>query len=89
MNRILWSLMLCLVASTATASSARFGDRLVSSGDTAGKVTQVAGKPDRVVQLENRFGANTGERWEYYQARKTIHVIFEDGKVTDVRELFN
>lgn len=89
MNRIVWSLMLCLVASTAMASSARFGDRLINSGDTAGKVSQVAGKPDRVVQLENRFGANTGERWEYYQARKTIHVIFEDGKVTDIREMFN
>lgn len=89
MNRIVLSLDLCLLAGTAMASSVEFGVELVSSGDTAGEVNQVAGKPDRVVQLENRFGATTGERWEYYQARKTIHIIFEDGKVAEIREIFN
>jgi len=89
MNRIAVSLALCLMAGTAMASSARFGDRLVTSGDSAGKVTQVAGKPDRVVQIENKFGANTGERWEYYQPRKTVQITFEEGKVIDIREVFN
>lgn len=89
MNRIAVAMALCLLAGTATASSARFGDRLVTSGDSAGKVTQVAGKPDRVVQIENKFGANTGERWEYYQSRKTVQIIFEEGKVIDIREVFN
>ncbi len=89
MNRIILSLAVCLLAATAMASSVEFGGRLVSSGDTAGKVNQVAGKPDRVVQLENRFGANTGERWEYYKSSKTILITFEDGRVTDIREMFN
>lgn len=89
MNRILWSLLLCLVAGAAMAGSVRFDKGLVTTGDSAGKVAQVAGEPNNVVQLENRFGANTGERWEYYQSRKTIQIIFEDGKVTEVREIFN
>lgn len=89
MNRILWSLLLCLVAGTAMAGSVHFEKGLVTTGDSAGKVNQVAGPPNNVVELENRYGANTGQRWEYYLPRKTIHIIFEDGKVTEVREIFN
>jgi len=82
--------MLCLAAGSVMASgSARFGDKLVSTGDGAGKVSQVAGKPDRVIPLENTYGANAGERWEYYQAGKTIQIVFRDGKVTDVMEIRN
>lgn len=50
---------------------------------------QVAGKLDRVVQLENDDSANVGERWEYYQPRKTIQIIFHDGKVSDIEEVYN
>jgi ketosteroid isomerase-like protein len=90
MNRILSALVLCLAAGAAMAGgSVRFGNQLVNSGDSAGKVTQVAGKPDRVIQLESEYSGNIGERWEYYQQRKTIQVTFRDGRVTDVRELFN
>ena len=90
MNRKVVMLVLCLVAGSAMASgSARFGNKLVSTGDGAGKVTQVAGKPDRVVQLETDYSGNIGERWEYYKAQKTIQIIFRDGKVTEVNELYN
>ncbi|GAB3045482.1 DUF2845 domain-containing protein [Stenotrophomonas tumulicola] len=90
MNRILLALVLSLAAASAMAAgSVRFGDKLVSTGDGAGKVTQVAGKPDRVIQLESTFSGNVGERWEYYQARKTIQIIFRDGKVADVQEVYN
>lgn len=90
MNRMVLTLALCLAAGTALAGgSARFGSKLVTAGDGAGKVTQVAGKPDRVVQLENDFSGNVGERWEYYQAQKTIQIIFRDGKVTDIQEIYN
>lgn len=84
------AVVFCVVAGPAMASgSARFGDKLVNTGDGAGRVTQVAGKPDRVIALENRFGANAGERWEYDQPRKTVQIIFRDGRVTEVREVFN
>lgn len=90
MNRYLWVLVLSLAAGTAMAAgSARFGDKLVNTGDAAGRVQQVAGKPDRVIQLESTFSGNEGERWEYYQPRKTVQIIFRDGKVTDVSEIYN
>jgi len=82
-------LALCLLAGLASADNVRFDRGLVNSGDDAGKVTQVAGRPDRVVQLESDQGGNIGERWEYYQPRKTIQITFRDGRVTTIRENFN
>ncbi|MDX3931842.1 MAG: DUF2845 domain-containing protein [Stenotrophomonas sp.] len=84
-------LVLCLAAagSAMAGGSARFGNKLVSTGDGAGKVTQVAGKPDRVIQLETDYSGNVGERWEYYRAQKTVQIIFRDGRVTEVNELYN
>jgi hypothetical protein len=91
MKRMLLALVFCLVAGTAIAGtgSVRFGNKLVNLGDGAGKVTQVAGKPDRVIQLENQYSANIGERWEYDQARKTIQIIFKAGQVSDIQEIYN
>ncbi len=59
-----------LLAVPAWAQSVAFGSKLVTVGDSTGKVYQVAGKPDRVVQLQNKFGANNGERFEYYVATR-------------------
>jgi hypothetical protein len=90
MNKLFLGVALLLVAQSALAiSSVRFGNRLVATGDGAGKVIQVAGKPDRTVQLENEYSANVGERWEYYQARKTVLIIFKNGEVSDIQEVYN
>jgi hypothetical protein len=86
MKRILLSLALCLLAGTALAAgSVRFGNKLVSTGDSAGKVTQVAGKPDRVIPLQNEYSANIGERWEYDQSQKTVQIIFKDARAAPRR----
>ncbi|RXR08557.1 DUF2845 domain-containing protein [Pseudoxanthomonas composti] len=89
MRRRLLALTLCAITVSATAASARFGNRLVTTGDSAGKVSQVAGTPNRVVPLENKFSANIGERWEYDQERKTIQIVFRDGKVVDIQEVYD
>lgn len=89
MNKYAVLLGFLLLAAPALADNVRFDRGLVNSGDNAGKVTQVAGQPDRVVQLESDQGGNTGERWEYYQQRKTIQIIFREGRVASIREIFN
>jgi hypothetical protein len=43
----------------------------------------------REFPLESEYSGNIGERWKYYQQRKTVQVTFRDGRVTDVREIFN
>lgn len=78
---------LALLAIGSThAKSVTFGTRLVVVGDTTGEVFNVAGKPDRVVDIQNRKGAVIGERFEYYRRGKTIALEIRDGKVSAVSE---
>ena len=76
--------VLLLLAVPALADTYAFGSRLVVSGDGPAKVIEVAGKPDRIVDLENKLGAVYGERWEYYISGKTVSITFIDGKVTNI-----
>lgn len=76
-----------MLAMPAWAQSVAFGNKLVTVGDSVGKVYQVAGKPDRVVQLENKFGAKTDERFEYYLGGKTIFITVRDGSVIAISEV--
>ena len=75
-----------LLASTAWAQSVTFGSKLIVVGDSVAKVFDVAGKPDRVVALQNRYGAGVGERFEYYRGGKTISITISGSRVVDVSE---
>ena len=80
-------LLIALLAATpAFADSIAIDGKLITSGDGPGKVIQVAGKPDRVVQLETEYGGAVGERWEYYRDGKTIQIAIYDGKVRSIVE---
>jgi len=76
------------LAAPAWGQSVAFGNKLINVGDSVGRVYQVAGKPGRVVQLENKFGAGVGERFEYYTGNKTVLITIRGGKVVDVSEVF-
>ena len=78
---------LLLLTVPALADTYAFGSRLVVSGDGPAKVMDVAGKPDRIVDLENKHGGVYGERWEYYISGKTVSITIIDGKVTQITEI--
>jgi hypothetical protein len=75
-----------LLSASALADTYAFGSRLVVSGDGAGKVMEVAGKPDRIVNLENEQGAVYGERWDYYLGGKTVSIYLIGGIVKQITE---
>lgn len=84
------ALILCLALLTAPAIAGdtfRFDRGVVAVGDTTTALMQRAGKPDRVVTLENKFGAATGERWEYYLRDKQVYFTIYSGRITSVDEL--
>lgn len=84
-----FALALALMLATAAAFAAdtySFSRGVVSVGDGTGAVMQRAGKPDRVIQLENSLGAAIGERWEYYVSGKTVALTFRGGVVTSIEE---
>ena len=80
-------LVLCVLALPAWAfDSYRFGANVVVVGDSAGRLTRIAGRPDRIVQLENRHGAAVGQRWEYDVDGKTVAFTFEGGRIVSIDE---
>lgn len=86
MRTILLAIVLALLAIPAFADSIRFGDKLLTDGDSAAKVKQVAGDPDAIEPIQNKFGATLGERWQYYRDGKTITFTIVQGKVTAIVE---
>ena len=86
LSPLLLSLALACAAAPACADSIRVGGHVLNDGDPVGKVSQLLGKPDRVVQNQNRFGATLSEDYEYYRDGKTLRITVEGGKVTAISE---
>jgi hypothetical protein len=61
-----------LAAGTAHADTYAFGSRVISSGDSIGRLVEIAGKPDLATPLKNEYGAREGENWTYFRDGKTI-----------------
>ena len=87
--RLLIATVLAVAMMPAMADfSFRFGDSVVTTGDSPGTVVRKAGRqPDRIVQLENRRGAAVGERWEYYLDNKQVNFEIRGGRVVDIQEV--
>jgi hypothetical protein len=78
-------LLLCLLLSAmAMAQSARFGSRMVSRGDTAERVRDVAGAPDSVESEPTDTGPR--EQWTYRRRGRLIQLWIADGKVVHVSD---
>ncbi|KRA50544.1 hypothetical protein [Pseudoxanthomonas sp. Root630] len=80
-------LALMLTAGTAFADTYAFGNRVVSSGDSIGRLVEIAGRPDIVTPRENRYGAREGETWTYFRDGKTlVFTIDTNGKILSISE---
>jgi hypothetical protein len=87
MRKTAFFLALMLAAGTAFADTYAFGNRVVSSGDSIGKLVEIAGKPDVVTPLENQYGAREGENWTYFRDGKTIvFTVNTQGKILRISE---
>jgi len=87
--RIIFVILLALASTSVLADfSVRFDRGVVTTGDSAGTVIQKAGRqPDRIVQLQNAYGAAVGERWEYYLSGKQVNITFSGGKIVSIDEI--
>ncbi len=87
MQRILIAIALAAASTIATASdTVRIDGRIVTTGMSTAEVIDRAGQASRIVQLENVYGAATGERWEYYRGSKQYSIWMAGGKVYKVDE---
>lgn len=79
--------LLALCGAVYAGDTFRFDRGIVSAGDTVAQLVQKGGKPDRTVQLENKFGAGRGERWEYYLPDgKMVSFYVNGGRVVSIEE---
>lgn len=88
MARILLSVLLLALSSTAFADAIRIKGKVISEGDTISHVHKILGNPDTIVQLENRYGGAVGQRYEYYLGGynpKTVLIYLSNGRVQDAQ----
>lgn len=86
MRTVLALLLAVGLSTSAMADSVRVGSRVITEDDPVGIVVEVLGKPDRIVEIENEFGAVVAERWEYFREGKTIAVVVANSKVIEISE---
>lgn len=89
MKRIAIALVILFAAGTAIAETARFGNQVISTGDSEGRLRQVAGKPDRETPIESRHGGLEGYRLEYFQRGKSVQVEVINGRVASITQIEN
>lgn len=88
MMAVLGAVMLAAACAVAAGETVAFGNRVVSVGDSVGRVRDAAGNPTRVVTLYNRLGAPVGERWEYEVRGKTVLITITQGRVVAIDEVY-
>ena len=87
MHRIILGLALACLCCVANATETyRFRDGVVSTGDSIAALVKRAGQPSRIVQLQNRYGAAVGERWDYYIDDKVVSFEISGGKIVAIIE---
>jgi hypothetical protein len=64
----------------------RFGSKLISVGDSASKLADLAGQPGYKEPIENKRGAFIGERWQYRIDGKTVTFTIREGRVSEIEE---
>ncbi len=74
------------LATPALTDTLAVGSSVLTDGDSVGKVYRLIGKPDRIVEQQNRFGAVAGERFEYYRNGKTVPIEVRDGRCSRSRK---
>ena len=84
----MFAFTLLAASSAQAAESYAFGNRVLTVGDTAGKLVELAGSPVHKEPVENKFGAHEAERWEFRRDDKTLLVTIRDGKVYQIDEVY-
>lgn len=88
MKRMIVGLLLAVITIPAIASDTwRVNSQVVSTGDSEGRLRQVAGKPDRETPIETSRGGLKGYRLEYFQQGKSVQVEIVDGRVTSITQI--
>jgi hypothetical protein len=88
MKRIFFAIFTAaLSCGVAAADTFRVGSQVVTTGDSEGRLRQVAGKPDRETPIEARSGGLEGYRLEYFQKGKSVQIEVVNGRVRSITQI--
>ena len=78
--------LLMMIASLAYASeTTRIDGTIVTTGMTSGEVLKRVGDPDAREDVQNKYGAVLGQRWEYH-GKRMVTLWVRAGKVERIDE---
>lgn len=90
MKRIVTAFVLGVLSiGAAAADTYRFGSQVVTTGDSEGRLRQVAGKPDRETPIETSRGGLQGYRLDYFDHGKAVQIEIVDGRIRSITQLQN
>lgn len=88
MKRIVVTLALTVLSvGAAAADTYRFGSQVVSTGDSEGRLRQIAGKPDRETPIETSRGGLEGYRLEYFARGKSVQIEIVNGRIRSITQI--
>jgi len=88
MKRIVIAILATVLScGAAAADTFRVGSQVVSTGDSEGRLREVAGKPDRETPIETRQGGLQGYRLEYFQKGKSVQVEIVNGRIRSITQI--
>lgn len=83
-------LLLLLTLPTQASDTLRVGSRVLVTGDSAARVTELLGKPSHKASKGAKGRARSanasGERWQYRRGKRLTTITLVDGKVAHIEE---
>lgn len=87
MRSFLCIVLLGLLSGTvAAADTLRVGSNVLSVGDSAVRVIELLGEPQYREPVQNTFGAERGERWQYRRGDNDITVTIRHARVVAIED---
>ena len=87
MKRSMLMLLLVFISGSVQAQSVMFGKRLISRGDDAAHVRDVAGAPDKVDLVAADQYSPAMEIWTYHRKGMLVSLWIVGAKVVQAQEL--
>jgi hypothetical protein len=89
MRLALLALLLAAAPAVASPSPETFncGYRIVTVGDSVGKLYEACGRPDRVVNLQFREGGSAGTRYEFDRNGRTVMFTVTGGRIKRIERV--
>jgi len=83
---IRFALLMLFCAYAYAGDTTRIDGNIVTTGMTSAEVLKRAGEPTAREDVQNKYGATLGQRWEYHDGRKMVTLWVQTGKVVRIDE---